>query len=114
MNLHFPILIADEHEEIRLLQKEMLMKHGYFHLMEANNADEVVQQWQGNHFVIVHRSLLNRSLKNLLSKRSHFLVICQPDDPEALTLAAQLGVKHLLSFPYSSSTLIEKIQQVLP
>lgn len=114
MNLHFSILIADEHEEIRLLQKDMLMKHGYFHLMEANNAEEVLQQWQENQFVIIHRSLLNGELKKLLSNRAKFLVICQPDDPEALTLAAQLGVKHLLSFPYSSSTLIERIQQVLP
>lgn len=107
-------MIADEHEEIRLLQKEMLMKHGYFHLMEANNAQEVIQHWQENQFIIIHRSIVNGALKNLLSSRSNFLVICQPDDPEILTLAAQLGVKHLLSFPYSSATLVEKIQQVLP
>lgn len=113
MNLSIPILIADEHEEIRLLQREMLTKHGFFHVVEAHSQEEVDQLIEDNQFIIIHKNMLNDRLMRRIVKTKNFLVVCQTDDQETLTLAAYFGVKHLISFPYSARSLVERINLLL-
>lgn len=113
MNLSIPILIADEHEEIRILQREMLTKHGFFHLVEAHTKEEAELLMDENQFVIIHKNMLNDRLMRMIMKSKNFLVVCQTDDQETLTLAAYFGVKHLISFPYSARSLVERINDLL-
>ena len=113
MNLSIPILIADEHEEIRILQREMLTRHGFFHLVEAHSKDEAEQLIEENQFVIIHKNMLNETLMRKITSVKNFLVICQNDDQEMLRLAAFFGVKHLMSFPYSAKGLVERINALL-
>lgn len=113
MNLSNPIIICNENDEIRLLMKEMLTKHGYFHLMEAQSSQEVIQFLSDEQFLIIHRNLLNDQIKKLLSQRENYLIIAQNDEAETVNLAAIFGVKHLISFPYSSKSLVEKINSLI-
>jgi DNA-binding NtrC family response regulator len=113
MNLSIPILIADEHDEIRNLQREMLTKHGFFHLVEAHSREEIDLLMEDNQFVIIHKNMLNEKLMKKIGQSKNFLVVCQPDDPKTLTLAAYFGVKHLISFPYSAKSLVDKINSLL-
>ena len=113
MNLSIPIVICDENEDIRLLLKEMLTKYGYFHLLEASSPEEVIPLIMNDHFVVIHKNLLNEKIKKILSHRKNFLIIAQSDSIETVNLSAHFGVKHLISFPYTSKILVEKINQLL-
>jgi CheY-like chemotaxis protein len=113
MNLSNPIIICDENDEIRLLIKEMLTKHGYFHLMEAHSSQEVLQFLSDEQFLIIHKNLLNETIKKLLLQRENYLIVAQNDEAETVNLAAVFGVKHLISFPYSSKSLVERINTLL-
>ena len=113
MNLSIPIIICDENDDIRLLLKEMLTKHGYFHLVEAHSSDEMLQLISDEQFVLIHESLVNSKIKKNLSQKRNFLIIAQQDSSEMINLSANFGVNHLISFPYTSKTLVEKINTLL-
>ncbi len=113
MNLSIPILIADEHEEIRILQREMLTKHGFFHLVEAHTKEEAEQLMEDNQFVIIHKNMLNDRLMRKILKTNNFLIVFQTDDQETLSLAAYFGVKHLINVPYSAKSLVERINALM-
>lgn len=89
----------------------MLTKHGFFHLVEAISSEEVLQlaAKDKKHFMLIHKDLLNENVKSLLASRAHFLVISPTEDNDTLELASRYGVSHLISFPYSSKGLAEKI-----
>lgn len=113
MNLSIPILICDKTEDVRLLLKEMLTKHGYFHLLEASTADEFSQLFTNEKFVLIHKNFITPAIKKVLSQRGKFLIIAQADSSDTALLATTFGVKHLISFPYTSKTLVTKINDLL-
>ncbi len=113
MNLSNPIIICDENEEIRLLLKEMLTKHGYFHLLEASSQEEIKQLISEEQFILIHKNLLDEDLNRRLSHRENYLIIAQNDDEQTVILSATFGVKHIISFPYSSRGLVEKINSLM-
>jgi CheY-like chemotaxis protein len=113
MNLSIPVLICDENEEVRLLLKNMLSRHGYFHLLEAQNTDEVLQFLSETQFVLIQKNLLNDKLKKILLEQKRFLILSPAGDQETINLSAYFGVKHIISFPYSSKGLVSKINSLL-
>ena len=113
MNLSIPIIICDENDDIRLLLKEMLTKHGYFHLVEAHSSEEMLQLISDEQFVLIHNNLVSDQIKKALSQRKNFLIIAQQDSFEMINLAAHFGVNHLISFPCTSKALVEKINMLL-
>lgn len=113
MNLSIPIIICDENDDIRLLLKEMLTKYGFFHLVEAHSPEEMLQLLTNEQFILIHKNLVNEKIKKVLSQRRNFLIVAQSDAPETVNLAAYFGVKHLISFPYTSKGLVEKINGLL-
>jgi PleD family two-component response regulator len=113
MNLSTPILICDKNEEIRLLIKNMLSRYGYFHLLEAHSTEEIFQILNENQFLIVGKNLMSEKMKKVLSERKKFLIISPTREEETINLSAFFGVKHLISFPYSSKILIEKINDLM-
>lgn len=108
-----PLVICDENEAARLLLKSMLTKHGFFHLIEAQNQEELLPWPNDDQFILIHRRLVSDEIKHKLSQRKKFLIISQADDPETIGLAAFFGVKHFISFPYSSKMLVEKINGLM-
>ena len=113
MNLSIPIIICDENEEIRLLLKEILTKHGYFHLVETNSAEEMLQLLTREQFILIHQNLIDEKVKNELYERKNFLIIAQADSNETTTLSANFGVRHIISFPYTSKSLVTKINELM-
>lgn len=113
MNLSIPVLICDENEEVRLLLKNMLSKHGYFHLLEAQNTNEILQFLSETQFILIQKNLLNDHLKKILIDRKQFLILSPAGDQETVNLAAYFGVKHIISFPYSSKSLVSKINSLV-
>lgn len=116
MNLATPILICNESEDFRSLLREMLAKHGFFHVLEASSMDELLRLAQSevkSHFLLLQGSLLEDPILQKLKSKKEYIVFTQPEDKKTLTLAANLGVKHLMSFPFSSSHLMQKIEDVI-
>ncbi len=91
----------------------MLTKHGFFHLIEAQSTEEILQFMNEKQFIITHKDLLNDKLKKLLAEKKHFIVLSPAETEETILLSAYFGVKHIVSFPYSSKSIVEKISSLL-
>lgn len=115
MNLSNPILICDENEEFRILIRDMLTKNGFFHVLEAVNDTEAlaVLKDQKGFFVIVESKFITSSLSAALKNQKNFIVFADKNNVDSVILAAKLGVEHVMSFPFHSKKLIEKINSLL-
>jgi DNA-binding NtrC family response regulator len=115
MNLATPILIANSNEDFRALLREMLTKHGFFHVIETTQCEETnlfLRSEKKGFFSLIQDHMLDEKILLSLEKQKNFLIIAQIDKPATIALAARLGVKHFISFPFSSHRLLEKIQQL--
>lgn len=115
MNLSAPVVIGHKNEDFRTLLRDMLTKHGFFHVLEAASAEEFsmrIKAEDKSSLLLVDSNLVDESLLSGLNGKSQFLIIIQPDDTKALKLAAKFGVKHFISFPFSSQLLIERIREL--
>lgn len=115
MNLSMPIIIYEEREEISAVLRDMLTKHGFFHLFEFRDEKEMMDviDSEDRQFLILNSKFISSKLQKIISKRRNFLIFSQPDDEKTIHLANIYGVDHILSFPYSSKVLIEKIGQLM-
>ncbi len=116
MNLATPILICDQSEEFRGLLRDMLTKHGFFHVVEAASPEESLlglKSHEKSLFTIIRDDFLNEEIIQLLIKNNTYVIMAQPEKPQTTAYAARLGVLHFLSFPFSSQKLLEKINQIL-
>lgn len=110
-----PVLIASRNEEFRQMIREMLDKNGIFHVWEAKNEEDslsLLKNANENAFTIIQSDLLSLELTNKIMKNNYFIVLSQPESEDAVTLAARLGVKHFMSFPFSARNLMEKINSL--
>lgn len=115
MNLATPILIANQNEDFRSLLREMLTKHGFFHVLEASSTDELIEMMtkeKKNCFVIVQGPFINERFAPLLLEQKDYIILAQPDDEKSLPLVARFGVRRFMSFPFSSKDLLTKIQKI--
>jgi len=115
MNLSNPILICDENEEFRILIRDMLTKNGFFHVLEAvngNEASEILKN-KNDFFVIIEAKALSHEMNSLLQKQKNFIVFAENSQPETVLLSAKLGVNHVMSYPFHSRKLIDKINSLI-
>lgn len=115
MNLSIPIILSETNEEFRLIVRDMLMKHGFFHIIEASNQEETlisINNLKSNYFLIAEAGILNDLIINNL-KGNQFIVLSNANEDQLMTLAVRLGVNHFLNFPFSSDVLIKKMEQFL-
>lgn len=116
MKHSFPVLVASSNEDIRLFLRDMLGKHGFFHVLEAATEEEArhfFETHDAEAFSILHHSLLSPELVKLLKHARRFIILSQPDDERTINWSVQLGAKHFLSFPYSARMLGEKINEII-
>jgi response regulator RpfG family c-di-GMP phosphodiesterase len=111
MNLSTPILISHTSAAFRSLLKEMLIKHGFFHLMEAAGTKDTLELFASEkpHFTLIETTLLTPEVTSLMNGSKDFLIIGNTQEATVIKLIARLGVKHFLSFPFSSSDLVKKM-----
>ena len=115
MNYPNPILICDENENFRSLLRDMLTKNGFFHVIEAAKADEALSlmKQSKDFLVLITAHQFSSELIDSLQTQKSFLVFAEGKDTNTLTLAARLGVNHIISYPFHSQKLIEKIHSML-
>lgn len=110
-----PILICDENEEFRILIRDMLTKNGFFHVLEASNTQEAIQILKEKHdfFVLIESKALTSEISTILEAQKNFIVFADNQDERTLTLSARLGVHHIMSYPFHSRKLMDKINSLL-
>lgn len=115
MNLSNPILICDENEEFRILVRDILTKNGFFHVIEAVNSEEAYEHLKNKneYFVIIEAKAINSEVNAVLKKQKNFIVFADNNEPNTVLLSAKLGVEHVMSFPFHSKKLIDKINSLL-
>lgn len=115
MNFSNPILICDENEEFRILIRDMLTKNGFFHVVEAGDAHEAHQYMNGknDYLVLIDSKVLNADLSHALEKQKDYVIFAENSDPKTALLAARVGVHHIMSYPFHSRKLMEKINSLL-
>jgi DNA-binding NtrC family response regulator len=116
MKHSLPVLVASPNEDLRLLLQDMLGKHGFFHVLEASTTAEAMHFFESHSektLAIIHHGVMNTALLNLLRGKKNFLVIAQSENENLVNWTAQLGVSHFVSFPFSSKSLLSKINEIL-
>ena len=115
MNFSNPILICDENEEFRILIRDMLTKNGFFHVLEASSTEEAMQILNEKHdfFVLIQSKALTAEISSILEAQKNFIVFADNQDERTTTLGARLGVHHIMSFPFHSRKLMDKINSLL-
>lgn len=115
MNFSNPILICDENEEFRILIRDMLTKNGFFHVLEASNTDEAVRILKGKYdfFVLIESKALTTEISSILEAQKNYIVFADNQEERTLILGARLGVHHIMSYPFHSRKLIDKINSLL-
>lgn len=112
MNYAIPILVCHQNDDFRSHLREMLTKHGFFHVIEAATEEEMKTflTQEKDFFAIVEAEMADHKVLSVLNERkSGFLFLTKSDSPKTMDLAVQMGVSHLLSFPFSSQQLVEMI-----
>lgn len=111
MNYSKPILICDKNDEFRSLLKEMLTKNGFFHLIEAQSTKEALEILRGKNevFILISAKEITSEMLEVFKETDSYLIFTDSSNPLAVTLAAKLGVNHLMSFPFHSEKLIDKM-----
>lgn len=111
MNYSNPILICDENEEFRVLVRDMLTKNGFFHVVEASTSNEAVDFLRGKneYLVLVHAAMMTKDLSSHLSKQKDFVIFADNAEAETALLAARVGVHHIMSYPFHSRKLINRL-----
>jgi DNA-binding NtrC family response regulator len=115
MNQATPILICNANEDFRSYLREMLSKHGFFHVLEASTAEEALSLFSSEKgfYALVNPSILTQDVMGqLIQLKNRYLVIAQSDKEETFNLSVKLGVENFLSFPFSSRKLVEKMTRV--
>lgn len=115
MNFSNPIMICDETEDVRVLIRDMLTKNGFFHLIEASNTDEAIGILRGkkDYLVLVQAGMLSGELTTLLQEQKNFIIFADNKNAETPLLAAKLGIHHIMSYPFHSRKLMDKINSLL-
>ncbi|MCM2350746.1 MAG: hypothetical protein NDI69_12055 [Bacteriovoracaceae bacterium] len=115
MNYSNPILICDNNAEFRALVREMLTKNGFFHVMEAAKGSEALEvlRVKNDIFVLISAKEVSAEITDILLSQNNYLIFTDNIDPLTLTLSAKLGVGHVMSYPFHSQKLMDKIHSFL-
>lgn len=115
MNFSNPILICDENEDFRILITDMLTKNGFFHILEATSSSEIIEilNKKIDLFILIEAKALTLQIISLLERQRNYIIFAENKDASTLNLAAKLGVNHIMSYPFNSRKLIEKINSLL-
>lgn len=94
--------------------KDMLVKNGFFHTFEASSKSEcimIMNNEKENFFTLIQAEMVDEEIANRLMGEEKFLIL--EGGHSSTAFIAKLGVKHFISFPFSSQKLIERMQASL-
>jgi DNA-binding NtrC family response regulator len=115
MNFANPILICDENEEFRILVRDMLTKNGFFHVLEAVNAQDAIDilREKKGYFILIESKALTNEMSETIQRQKNFIIFAENNDSKTMILSARLGVDHIMSYPFHSKKLIDKINSLI-
>lgn len=115
MNYSNPILICNENEEFRILIRDMLTKNGFFHILEASTKEEALEilSDKRDFFVLVEAKAVSPEMISSMNQNKNYIIFADNHDPKTLSLSAKVGVEHVMSYPFHSKKLLEKISRLL-
>ena len=115
MNFSNPILVYSHNEQFRLLIRDMLMKNGFFHIVESATETETVNylNLKKDYVILIDSKILTPHIQKLLNKQKDFLVFSDKADELTGALAAKIGTGKILCYPLHSRKLMDKIGQIL-
>lgn len=108
-----PLLIYHSNDEFRALLKEMVIKHGFFYLLDTGK-EEIFWELKDknrNHFVLIENKLVDRKIIEQFKDNSQFLILGQTEEKKTHQLSTLFGTDAILSFPFPSEQLSKKINQ---
>lgn len=93
----------------------MLIKNGYFHVLEASNATEAMEMMKKEKvfFVIIEARTLTTEIQAALLSKKKFLVLTANDNAQLLKTTVELGVNHIMTYPFHSRKLLDKINSLI-
>lgn len=106
------LLIFHSNNEFRSMMKDMLVKHGFFYLLDTAESEVFweLKEKNSKHFILVENKLVDKKLiEQFSSKKSHFLILGQTDEKKTHELSTLFGTDAIISFPFPSEKLREKI-----
>lgn len=115
MNFSNPILICHENEHMRVMFREMLMKNGFFHIAEAASSIELIEQLksQRNFLVLLDSNLYSNEILKFLKSQKYSLVLVKNSNSKTPSIAARMGIEHLISYPIQSRKLMKRINSLI-
>lgn len=115
MNYSNPILICDDNQEFRALVRDMLTKNGFFHVMEVASGEEAIEilRVKKDYFVLMNSRQVTVEITDYLLSQNNYIIFADNADPLTLSLSAKLGVNHIMSYPFHSKKLMDKIHSLL-
>lgn len=112
MSSQINFILCHDQEEIRQLQRQMLIEHGFFHIKEAHSEEEIHSLLSNNAFLLIPVEKLTQDIKEKLREHKKFILLTNSSTIDHASVI-ELGIKNTVSFPYSSNLLIERIQNLL-
>ena len=111
MNFSNPILICDENEEFRILIRDMLIKNGFFHVLEASSESEAAKflNERNDFFVLLSVKQASPEIEKLLASQKNFIILSDKDNEKLLSISVKFGVDHIMTYPFHSRKLMDKI-----
>lgn len=93
----------------------MLTKNGFFHVVEAANVSEALNilRERKDYFVLLDSKIVGNEILSVVKMQKEFIIFTDKDDAKTVSLAANLGVNHLMSYPFHSRKLLDKINSLL-
>lgn len=108
------ILIFHSNDQFRVMLKDMLIKHGFFYLLETGDENVFWKLKENNNeqFILIESELVDRRVQEEFKlRKKSFLVLGQVEDKKTHDLSTIFGVESMMSFPFPSEKLSEKILQ---
>lgn len=107
-----PLLIFHSNNEFRSMLKDMLIKHGFFYLLDTGDNEIFWELREKNkkHFILIENNLVDKEIIGQFSThQSNFLILGQTDEKKTHELSTLFGSNAIMSFPFPSEKLREKI-----
>ena len=108
------ILIFHSNDQFRSMLKDMLIKHGYFYLLDTSDESVFWRLKENNNeqFILIESDLVSRRvIEEFKNRKKSFLILGQVEEKKTHDLSTLFGVESLMSFPFPSVKLSEKILQ---
>jgi hypothetical protein len=93
----------------------MLMKNGFFHVVETSSIEEAKTYLilKNDYFVLIDSQQITSDISTMLLKQKDFLIFAESTDINTVALAAKLGVHRIMSYPFHARKLLERIHSFI-